>query len=175
MGKTGTTRIMEGGRYINAHRASFAALFPADDPQLVIIVKVDRSRHQYFGGSVAAPVVRTMLNEALAARRIAIDRSRFVEPPVSAGSGSVGPAPDPADEPVATVVTRWPPVALEKPSEPLAEIPQVIGLTVRQAVLRLHQRGFRVSLKGTGDRIVQAAPAGGRTLARGGKVIIWTN
>ncbi|MEE8477126.1 MAG: penicillin-binding transpeptidase domain-containing protein [Gemmatimonadales bacterium] len=175
MGKTGTTRIMEGGRYINAHRASFAALFPADDPQLVIIVKVDRSRHQYFGGSVAAPVVRTMLNEALAARRIAIDRSRFVEQPVSADSGSVGPAPDLADEPAATVVTRWPPVALENPSEPATEIPEVIGLTVRQAVLQLHQHGFRVSLKGTGDRIVQAAPASGRTLARGGKVIIWTN
>ncbi len=175
MGKTGTTRIIEGGRYINAHRASFAALFPADDPQLVIIVKVDRSRHQYFGGSVAAPVVRTMLNEALAARRIAIDRSRFVEPSVSLGTGSVSPTPDPADESVATVVRSWPPVASEESAEPGVEIPQVMGLTVRQAVLQLHRLGFRVSLKGTGDRIVQAAPAGGQTLTRGGKVIIWTN
>jgi cell division protein FtsI (penicillin-binding protein 3) len=175
MGKTGTTRIMEGGRYINAHRASFAALFPADDPQLVIILKVDRSRHQYFGGSVAAPVVRTMLNEALAARRIAIDRSRFVEPSVSASTGSVSPAPVSADESAVTVVRSWPPVAGVEPADPGAQIPQVMGLTVRQAVLQLHRRGFRVSLKGTGDRIVQAAPAGGQTLTRGGKVIIWTN
>lgn len=175
MGKTGTTRIMEGGRYINAHRASFAALFPADDPQLVIILKVDRSRHQYFGGSVAAPTVRTMLNEALAARRIAIDRSRFVEPSVSASTGSVSPAPVSADESAVTVVRSWPPVAGVEPADPGAQIPQVMGLTVRQAVLQLHRRGFRVSLKGTGDRIVQAAPAGGQTLTRGGKVIIWTN
>ena len=175
MGKTGTTRIMEGGRYINAHRASFAALFPADDPQLVIIVKVDRSRHQYFGGSVAAPVVRTMLNEALAARRIAIDRSRFVEPSVSASTGSVSPAPVSADESAVTVVRSWPPVAGVEPADPGAQIPQVMGLTVRQAVLQLHRRGFRVSLKGTGERIVQVAPAGGQTLTRGGKVIIWTN
>ena len=175
MGKTGTTRIMEGGKYINAHRASFAALFPADDPQLVIILKVDRSRHQYFGGSVAAPVVRTMLNEALAARRIAIDRSRLVEPSVSASTGSVSPAPVSADESAVTVVRSWPPVAGVEPADPGAQIPQVMGLTVRQAVLQLHRRGFRVSLKGTGDRIVQAAPAGGQTLTRGGKVIIWTN
>ncbi len=175
MGKTGTTRIMEGGRYINAHRASFAALFPADDPQLVIILKVDRSRHQYFGGSVAAPVVRTMLNEALAARRIAIDRSRFVEPSVSASTGSVSPAPVSADESAVTVIRSWPPVAGVEPADPGAQIPQVMGLTVRQAVLQLHRRGFRVSLKGTGDRIVQVAPAGGQTLTRGGKVIIWTN
>ncbi|MEE8360760.1 MAG: penicillin-binding transpeptidase domain-containing protein [Gemmatimonadales bacterium] len=175
MGKTGTTRIMEGGRYINAHRASFAALFPADDPQLVIILKVDRSRHQYFGGSVAAPTVRTMLNEALAARRIAIDRSRFVEPSVSASTGSVSPAPVSADESAVTVVRSWPPVSGVEPADPGAQIPQVMGLTVRQAVLQLHRRGFRVSLKGTGDRIVQAAPAGGQTLTRGGKVIIWTN
>ena len=175
LGKTGTTRMMEGGRYINAHRASFAALFPAENPQLVIIVKVDRSRHQYFGGSVAAPVVRAMLNEALAARRIAIDRSRLVEPPLAAGTVPAEGAPGGVDELVATVVRSWPPVAGEEPADPEADIPEVVGLTVRQAVLQLHQRGFHVSLKGTGDRIVQSSPASGRALVRGGKVILWTN
>ncbi len=175
LGKTGTTRVIEGGRYINAHRASFAALFPADDPQLVIIVKVDRSRHQYFGGSVAAPVVRAMLNEALASRRIAIDRSRFIEPPVTTGNEATEAPSSPADEQVATVVRTWPPVASEEPVDPEADIPEIVGLTVRQAVLQLHRSGFRVSLEGTGDRIVQSAPAGGQTIPRGGKVIIWTN
>lgn len=175
MGKTGTARIIEGGRYINAHRASFVALFPADDPQLVIVVKVDRSRHQYFGGSVAAPAVRTMLNEALAARRIAIDRSRFVELPVPPAAGSAGQEAGVEDEPVPTIVRSWPPAGGKEPADATADIPEVVGLSVRQAVLQLHRRGFRVSLKGTGDRIVQSSPAGGRTLARGTKVIIWTN
>jgi cell division protein FtsI/penicillin-binding protein 2 len=175
MGKTGTARIIEGGRYINAHRASFAALFPADDPQLVIIVKVDRSRHQYFGGSVAAPVVRTMLNEALAARKIAIDRSRFVDRPAPVSTGPVDPGPAPNDDVVATVVRSWPPVPGEDPADQEATMPEVVGLTVRQAVLQLHQHEFQVSLKGTGDRIVRSSPARGQTLARGGKVVIWTN
>ena len=87
----------------------------------------------------------------------------------------MSPAPVPAYESVATVVRSWPPVAGEDAAEPDVEIPQVMGLTVRQAVLQLHRVGFRVALKGTGDRIVQAAPAGGQTVTRGGKVIIWTN
>ena len=142
---------------------------------MVIIVKVDRSRHQYFGGSVAAPVVRTMLNEALASQRIAIDRSRFVELPVMEGIVLAEAPPSPADEQVATVVRNWPPVSGDEPIDSETEIPEVVGLTVRQAVLQLHRSGFRVSLKGTGDRIVQSAPASGVALAGGGKVIIWTN
>src|SRR5687768_15821956 len=41
LGKTGTARRFVDGRYVNEYTASFAALFPADDPQLVVIVKIE--------------------------------------------------------------------------------------------------------------------------------------
>ena len=56
------------------YTASFAAIFPADDPQLVVIVKIDNPKGSYYGGLTAAPVTRTMLQQALASRRVAIDR-----------------------------------------------------------------------------------------------------
>ncbi|NIP82644.1 MAG: hypothetical protein GWM90_26865, partial [Gemmatimonadetes bacterium] len=56
-GKTGTARVFENGAYRNdSYTASFAGFFPARDPQLVFLVKLDRGSE--YGGSVAAPVTR---------------------------------------------------------------------------------------------------------------------
>ena len=42
-----------------------------------MIVKIDNPRGNYYGGLTAAPVTRTMLQQALASRRVAIDRGRL--------------------------------------------------------------------------------------------------
>ena len=47
LGKTGTAVRFEDGRYVRGeYTASFAAIFPADHPQLVVIVKIDNPRGQ---------------------------------------------------------------------------------------------------------------------------------
>ena len=114
MGKTGTAIRFEKGRYVkDEHTASFAALFPADHPQLAVIVKIDNPRGNYYGGLTAAPVTRTMLQQALASRRVAIDRGRL------AVRDSVPDAPRldaaPAGKPA--VVIPWP----SHPDAPSAE------------------------------------------------------
>ena len=65
--KTGTSRRVVDGHYaVGEYTASFAALFPADDPQLVLVVKLDNPRRgSYFAASTAAPVTRAMLQQAL--------------------------------------------------------------------------------------------------------------
>src|SRR5438132_12211976 len=60
------------------YTASFAALFPADQPQLVLVVKIDNPhKGSYFAAQTAAPVTRSMLEQALAARTVALDRARL--------------------------------------------------------------------------------------------------
>lgn len=74
-GKTGTVRVTADGRYVGgAYRSTFAGFFPAVDPQLVFVVKLDRPRGDYYGGLTAAPVTRATLEAALAARSTAFDR-----------------------------------------------------------------------------------------------------
>ena len=52
LGKTGTAIRFANGRYIkDEYTASFAALFPAENPQLVVIVKIDNPKGAYYGGS----------------------------------------------------------------------------------------------------------------------------
>src|SRR2546425_855235 len=50
--KTGTARRVVGGRYAaGQYTASFAALFPADAPQLVVVMKIDNpQKGRYFPG-----------------------------------------------------------------------------------------------------------------------------
>lgn len=171
LGKTGTAVRFEGGRYVpGEYTASFAALFPADDPQLVVVVKIDNPRGHYYGGLTAAPVTRTMLQQALASRRVAIDRSRL------APRDSAAPRV-PQGAPAAP--TGSPPVVLSLPYQPdrtrrdALAVPNVTGRPVREAALALHRRGFRVALRGLG-RVSRTQPSGGEPATPGTAVTVWT-
>jgi membrane peptidoglycan carboxypeptidase len=169
LGKTGTARRFEGGRYaVGKYTSSFAAIFPADDPQLIVIVKIDNPTGSYYGGSTAAPVTRMMLQQALASRRVAIDRARLAPPAVRVAAGQSSPA---AASPPRPVVLRWPYRKPEPTSGPVP-VPDLEGRSVREAALALHRRGLRMSLRGLG-RVVRTTPQEGESMPRGGSVTVW--
>ncbi len=59
-GKTGTAEIPSPTGYESGSSiASFIGFFPADDPQVIILVKLDRPA-EYWGSVVAAPVFKTL-------------------------------------------------------------------------------------------------------------------
>jgi cell division protein FtsI (penicillin-binding protein 3) len=169
LGKTGTAVRFEGGRYIRGeYTASFAALFPADHPQLVVIVKIDNPRGKYYGGLTAAPVTRTMLQQALASRQMAIDRSRLTLQENSTPDEPRHLAPATS---MAPVVISWPYSPSRSRPRPVP-LPNVVGQSVREAAVALHRRGFRVNLHGQG-RITRTAPAGGDIALPGLLVSVW--
>lgn len=75
-GKTGTSRATgPDGRYeAGAFFSSFVGFFPAERPQLVVFVKLDRPQGAFFGGVTAAPVTRATMEAVLAARHPPLDR-----------------------------------------------------------------------------------------------------
>ncbi|GLC26481.1 penicillin-binding protein 3 [Roseisolibacter agri] len=98
-GKSGTVRRTEGGRYASGkYNAVFAGIFPVDNPQFVIIVKIDNPSGVYYGGKVASPVSKVVLQAALAARDAALDRASLAH--------SVLPANRDAYRPKDTVVKK---------------------------------------------------------------------
>jgi cell division protein FtsI (penicillin-binding protein 3) len=171
LGKTGTARRFEAGRYaVGKYTSSFAAIFPADDPQLVVIVKIDNPKGSYYGGSTAAPVTRTMLQQALASRRVAIDRARLAPPAVRvAASPTSAAAGSPPTRRV--LVVSWPYQKADSSSGPVP-VPNLEGRSVREAALALHRRGLRMSLRGLG-RVVRTAPEGGEPMLPGASVTVW--
>lgn len=68
-GKTGTAQKLDGktGRYSESdYVASFFGFAPVDAPRIVVGVVVDTPKgHSYFGGVVAAPAVRNIIEQTL--------------------------------------------------------------------------------------------------------------
>ncbi|RXT15001.1 stage V sporulation protein D [Ammoniphilus sp. CFH 90114] len=66
-GKTGTAQKVENGVYSKSkHIVSFIGIAPADDPQIVVYTAVDNPKGvRQFGGTIAAPIVRNILDSAL--------------------------------------------------------------------------------------------------------------
>jgi cell division protein FtsI (penicillin-binding protein 3) len=167
-GKTGTARQAGPGGYAtDRHTAVFAALFPAEDPQLVTVVKLDAPRFGYAAMS-AAPLTRRMLEQALAARATGIDRGRLARD--AAGLPVATGEPVRAEVPRAVVV--WPRVA---PSDSVAarRVPNVTGLSPREAVARLHRAGFEVRLLGLGE-VRRTEPAPGAAAPPGTVITVHT-
>jgi len=171
--KTGTARRVVNGRYAaGEYTASFAALFPADQPQLVLVVKIDNPhKGSYFAAQTAAPVTRSMLEQALAARTVALDRARLS---TAAPRAAAAPADD--DAGLVPYVVPWP---YERDSTgvgggPRRVVPDVAGFGMREAVRTLHRRGFRVALRGWGVA-EHTWPAAGDSAAAGSMVTLFAD
>ncbi len=83
-GKSGTARRTVGRRYGNGtYNATFAALFPAQSPQYVIVAKLIDPRTTIFGGAVSGTMVRGILQAAQATLDASLDRgqlARYAKP-----------------------------------------------------------------------------------------------
>ena len=178
LGKTGTAMVSERGTYAAGdYRASFVAVYPVKDPQLVVVATIDRPRGAYYGGLTAAPLTAEMLRQALAARNAGLDRGPLAETaaPRSAGR-SAPPEPGPRSglqsAPVDTLRRTAGP--LGRRSVLTAIVPDVTGRPLRAAVFALHQRGFRVRVEGGGGgRALRTSPRAGDSLPAGRTVVLY--
>jgi stage V sporulation protein D (sporulation-specific penicillin-binding protein) len=78
-GKTGTAQVPSpyGGYLAGTYTASFCGFFPAEAPQMVVLVVLGRPKGQYYGGQVAAPVFKAVC-----------DRISYLDQVVLGGSGN---------------------------------------------------------------------------------------
>ena len=71
-GKTGTAQKVENGAYMSGNYiVSFIGFLPADDPKVVVYVAIDNPKGVIqYGGTVAAPVARNILEDTITALNI---------------------------------------------------------------------------------------------------------
>lgn len=168
-GKSGTSRAYRtGGGYAEGeYFATFAGFFPAEDPQLLVYVKLESPKGVYYGGAAAAPVLRATMEAILAAQQPPVDRRVLArharrpaeENPVirfaSMDARSAGPEP-----------VQW-----ESGEGAEVVVPDVSGLSARAAVRQLHTAGLRVMWEAPGP-ILGTWPAAGSVLVQGDTVAI---
>lgn len=200
-GKTGTPRRNVDGRYAaEQYNPNFVGMFPGDAPQYVIVVKLTNPRDErgrYYGGSTAAPLTKTILQAAIAARDAALDREKLAASARAAAaarpdsallasnelalqqqnggarqSDSALSSPSPLRvQPTSAIATQLVSLSQPRASAPTRDprpVPDVRGLDLREAVYALHGAGFRVQLvKGANG---ETAPAAGALTAPGSLV-----
>src|SRR5438067_8391590 len=148
-GKTGTAAKLFNGRYSHSdYNASFVGFAPSRAPAVTIIVVID-SPHggAYYGGSVSAPVFKRIAEATL--RYLGVGPTINPAAPVLvARSGSAEGAPTSAadgSEPTVNLVSNGPPGAL----------PDLTGLTAREAIRMLVKLGLVPRLAGDGFVVSQ--------------------
>lgn len=170
-GKTGTARKVINGRYASGkYVSSFAAIWPADRPELVAIVVIDEPKGAYYGSQTAAPLTRRILTDAIASRNRALDFDRLATRDstrrASAAAGTAGAKPD--ARPV--VAVRWP-AGDDHAIREVRPVPDVSGQPARAAIARLHADGFRVAVEGLGT-VESTVPRAGSAVRSGETITI---
>jgi cell division protein FtsI (penicillin-binding protein 3) len=187
-GKSGTSRAYSDGAYqAGEYFASFVGFFPVEDPQLVVMVKLERPQGAYYGGSTAAPVTRATMEAVLAAQQTPMDRQALVEfartlelanTPREGNDGEVPLVPRfaalrLAGNPGSTAIqgsnmSRWP-ESVRPEDRTVVRVPDVLGLPVRAAARRIHEAGLRVEWDGSG-LVGQMVPKAGSIVSPGDTV-----
>jgi cell division protein FtsI (penicillin-binding protein 3) len=190
-GKTGTAWKFKNGAYTRTYSTSFCGYFPADKPKYSCIVVVDSPKKgRIYGADVAAPVFREVADKAMArdaaSQRPVLARTptnRAKTPVVQAGMQdelrlvfeqigvrNEAAAPDedwvriPAAADSGIDVLALQPLAVRP-----GQVPDVQGLTLRDALFLLENRGLRVRTLGTGRVKKQSVEAG--SVVRRGTVV----
>lgn len=187
-GKSGTarrTRADGRGYEEGKYTASFVGLFPAEAPQIVILVKLDNPSGAYYGGRTAAPVTKAVLEAAIAARDAALDRGRLSLVPqrVAAARATMPDSVRAADTAAREASVTSTPFVVELGVELPAPrrvvssraVPDVSGLQTRHAVRELHRAGFRVAVSrsavaAVAKQGVETTPVAGTMLPAGSVV-----
>lgn len=146
-GKTGTAQKVDfekGGYVKGAYISSFAGMVPANDPRFVIYVAVDNPRKAYYGSQVAAPVFSRLAQYAV--------RREGVAPTLITERNMIkSPKRTPA-----ALVTSTAPVLVEEGSE----VPDLYGLTLREALAKLYGQPIQVDIHGSGQIVRTVPPPG---------------
>jgi len=157
-GKTGTAHKLDNsGHYSPSdYNASFVGFLPSRKPAMTIIVVIDspHGAHGYYGASVAAPAFKRIAETTM--RYLGIGPN-LVSPPVVFARQHAAPREDVAAAPAG-------PVTIVRTSAPKgaasAVVPDLIGLSAREAIRVLARVGLRPRVSGDGI-VLQQEPRPG--------------
>ena len=153
-GKTGTASKLDRRPLLGSeNNASFAGFVPSRNPEVTIVVVIDAPHlNGSSGGVVAAPIFQRIAETTL--RHLGVGPTINPEPPVlverrDAANARTG-APNPG-RPIISLVAG---------DDPLGTVPDLQGLSAREAVRRLVRLGLTAQLTGDGFVMSQDPPAG---------------
>jgi cell division protein FtsI (penicillin-binding protein 3) len=157
-GKTGTAQKVEpllGGYSEDRFNSGFMGFAPADGPKIVLLVVIDEPRGASYGGVVAAPVFKAIMEKVLPYLNV-----------LPKGTLIVKKEPDsaPHKETLETE-TLTEEVKVGKGVERVV-MPDLTGLSMRNALSRIEGKGLIIKVSGNG-KVVEQTPKAGAVVEKG--------
>ncbi len=188
-GKTGTAQIANRNKGYDKknYNSTFIGYFPAESPQYSCIVVISKpTAGYYYGSSVAAPVFKEIADKVYAGslkihQREDNDEIEFSAPLVKAGNqedlqifyNDLGFALDSANSTNEWVVSSFKneKVKLESKNIKAETVPNVKGMSARDAIFILESIGLNPKIKGKGIVKNQSIKAGTK-VTKGREIIL---
>lgn len=187
-GKTGTAQILENGRYTRKYITSFVGYFPAHAPKYSAIVVVKNPKGwQQYGNNVAGPVFKEIADNIYSRDiqlHLAMEKAKVSEPGVfpvirsgrqeelTMLTNELGVSAHGSTEEEWVKAARsgsavvWNKNIVEK-----SKVPDVTGMTFRDAIYLLEKSGLNVIHNGIG-RVVEQSLTPGAYFSKGSKIYI---
>ena len=187
-GKTGTAQKIVNGRHIKKYNTSFVGYFPANDPQYSCIIIIDKPKgFRQYGSNVAAPVFKEIADK-IYARDLKMHAPYIARQNVKEGIFPVIKAgnredlqkicdefliPNQALTDEEWVKAQRKDNAVLWTTDEIAPevIPDVLGMTLRDAIFLLENHGLQVSHKGSG-RITAQSILPGQKILKGSRITL---
>jgi len=187
-GKTGTAQMLENGKYVRKYITSFVGYFPAHAPKYTAIVVVKNPKGVYqYGNNVAGPVFKE-ITDNIYSRDInlytamvkAEKQEEGVFPVIRAGrqeelnvlTSELGiPVKGGTEEEWVKTARNGSSLSWNKNEITKERVPDVTGMTFRDAIFLLESTGLRVIHEGVG-RVKQQSLSPGARVSKGSRIYI---
>jgi cell division protein FtsI (penicillin-binding protein 3) len=158
-GKTGTAwRVGSNGYDRSSRTVTFISLFPANEPQLVMVVKLDDPKGTNTAALTVAPVTKAVIEQVLAGETRALDRAALATPLSIAQAETT-------EVPTTSTTVPWPqPIVGD--SWDSCTVPDIRGISLRSASRELHALGLRMAVAGWGP-VRSTEPVAGTVVPKG--------
>jgi len=187
-GKTGTAQILENGRYEKRYITSFVGYFPAHAPKYTAIVLVKNPRGVFqYGNNVAGPVFKDIADNIYSRDinlHFAMSKKPTTEPGVlpviRAGkqdeltmlTNELGVSSHSVtEEEWIKSVKNGNSVVWKKNTVIRDHVPDVTGMTFRDAIYLLEKTGLRVGYEGKG-RVASQSISPGTKISKGSRIYL---
>ena len=146
-GKTGTSQKFDSKRGVYSSdrvRTSFMGFFPAENPQVAILVMLDEPQRDKWGGVAAAPVFKNIGEQILNCFKTNIRETPVFEKDLNK---------------VELVSAQQTLIPQEAVSDDESTMPNFVGLTLREAMKKAKTESIELKVTGNGWAVRQYPPA----------------
>jgi cell division protein FtsI (penicillin-binding protein 3) len=152
-GKTGTSQKFDFARRVYSServKTSFMGFFPAENPQVAILVILDEPQRDKWGGVAAAPVFRNIGEQLLTCFKTNIRENPALVVDEEKGGSDMK----------VRLATAQVPLATPAAETDVQIIPDFRGMTIREVLRLSKEKGMEVEVVGSGWATAQRPAAG---------------